>query len=171
LNAIKLLDKKTLKSVRGISISGSLPQHIADRQASSAKKTLNEHGISDVNIKSIVTRTASPGTCITLWAEYENTILGSDNVGERGKPAEKIGEECARSLIKSIESGSALDKWMSDQILIFLALAHGKSKVKIEEFTNHVTSNIAIIESMLDVKFETDEKNNLVSINGAGYKK
>lgn len=170
LNAIELIDKGKIKSVEGISVAGSLPKNVADRQAESAKKILNEYGIENVKIDSFVTKSISPGTCIAIWAKYENTIIGSDNIGEKGKPAEKVGEECAKSLIKSIESNATLDKWMSDQILVFIALADGKSKVKVEEFTDHVKSNIKVIEAMLNVKFELDEENKMISVEGIGYK-
>lgn len=169
LDAIELADRGKVKSVRGISVAGSLPKHIADRQAGTAERILNDHGIDDVQIESIAVKTASPGTCITLWAECENTVLGYDSIGEIGKPAEKVGEECASSLLKSIGSEAALDKWMSDQVLPFLALAKGRSEVRVEEFTDHVKSNIRIIENVLNVKFEIDEKSKIISVDGIGF--
>ena len=164
-----MADKGDIGPVKGISVAGSLPRHIADRQAESARNALKGHGIDDASVESVTVNTASPGTCITLWAEYEDTVLGSDSIGEIGKPAEKVGKECADGLIKSIESGAVLDGWMSDQMLVFLALADGISKVKIQEFTDHVRSNIMIIESMLKARFEVKERENTVSVNGIGY--
>ncbi len=170
LNPVELTERGSVKYVKGISVAGSLPKTVAERQAGSARKILNENGIHDVSIDSVVDRTASPGTCITLWAECGNIILGADNIGEKGKPAERVGEECARDLVNSIKSNAAVDKWMSDQIIVFMALAEGKSTVRLEEITDHVKSNIMITEKMLSVKFEIDEKSKTVSVDGIGYR-
>ncbi|MEK6909460.1 MAG: RNA 3'-terminal phosphate cyclase, partial [Candidatus Aenigmatarchaeota archaeon] len=120
LNPVKILERGDIKSIRGISVVGSLPEDISERQGNAAKKTLVERGYPDAQVEKRVADTASPGTSITLWAECENSVLGSDTIGKLGKPAEKVGEECAQELIKSLESGAALDKWMSDQIIPFL---------------------------------------------------
>ncbi len=164
LNSVKLLERGEIKSITGISVVGSLPEDIAKRQATSAKKTLIENNFPDAEIEKKVENTASPGTSITLWSECENSVIGSDGIGKLGKPAEKIGEECAIELINSLKFNVALDKWMSDQIIPFLALAKGKSEVKVEEITDHCGTNMLIIEQMLDVKFDIDEKNKTIKI-------
>ncbi len=169
LHSLNLLERGRLKYVKGLSVAGSLPMHVAERQAKSAKDTLKNYGVSEIEIQSVATATASPGTCLTVWAYYENTIIGSDIIGKKGVPAERVGKECADGLIDSVESGAALDKWMSDQMLVFMALASGKSAVKTERFTDHVKSNIMIIERMLDVKFESDEVSKTIEVEGCGF--
>ncbi|MDL1951700.1 tetratricopeptide repeat protein, partial [Acidobacteria bacterium ACD] len=42
--------------------------------------------------------TYSPGSVITAVAEYEQTKLGADALGERGKPSERVGSEAADRL-------------------------------------------------------------------------
>lgn len=163
LNSIKLVERGKIKSIKGISVVGSLPEDIAKRQANSAKKSLIEHGYPDAQIEKKVVDTASPGTSITLWAECENSVLGADTIGAIGKSAEKVGEEAALELIKSLESNAALDKWMSDQIIPFLALAKN-SEVKVEELTEHCRTNMLVTEKMLDVKFDVDEKDNIIRV-------
>ncbi|MEM5803053.1 MAG: RNA 3'-terminal phosphate cyclase [Candidatus Aenigmatarchaeota archaeon] len=162
LNSVKMLERGEINSIKGISVVGSLPEDIAKREANSAKKTLVEHGYPDAQIEKKVVNTASQGTSITLWAECENSVLGADTLGERSKPAEKVGKECADELIKSLNSRAALDKWMSDQIILFLALAKGKSEVKVEEITDHCRSNILVTEKILDIRFDIDENNKII---------
>ncbi|MEM5797712.1 MAG: RNA 3'-terminal phosphate cyclase [Candidatus Aenigmatarchaeota archaeon] len=162
LNSVKMLERGEINSIKGISVVGSLPEDIAKREANSAKKTLVEHGYPDAQIEKKVVNTASQGTSITLWAECENSVLGADTLGERGKPAEKVGKECADELIKSLNSRAALDKWMSDQIILFLALAKGKSEVMVEEITDHCRSNILVTEKILDIRFDIDENNKII---------
>ena len=167
LNAINLTERGDVENIHGISIAGSLPQDVAERQKWGAIELLDEHEF-DPHIQTSLEKTASPGTSITLTAHCKKTILGADAIGKLGIRAEEIGKQCAEELIASIKSNAALDKWIADQILIFLALAHGKSQVTVEKITEHCQTNIMVIEQMLGVKFEIN--NNLISVEGIGYK-
>jgi RNA 3'-terminal phosphate cyclase len=100
-------------------------------------------------------------------AEYENCILGKDGLGEKGKRAEEIGREVGIELKKSIESDACLDKFMADQILIFAALAKGTSEFTIEEFTDHVNTNMITCERLLNVRFM--KEGNKVKVDGIGF--
>lgn len=162
LHPVELLEKGKIKSINGVSIVGSLPEDISKRQANSAKKTLVENNFPDAQIERRVVDTASPGTSITLWADCENSVIGADTIGERGKPAEKVGEESAYNLVNSLNSGAPVDKWMSDQIIPFLAL--GKGKVKVEGITDHCGTNMLVTELILGVKFDVDERNKTIKI-------
>lgn len=169
LQPLKLLERGKVNSIKGISVVGSLPEDIAKRQANSAKKTLVENNYPDAQIEKKVINTTSPGTSITLWAECENTLLGADVIGERGKLAEKVGEEAALELIKSLESNASLDKWMTDQIIPFLALANGMSEIKIEELTEHCKTNMLIVEKILESKFDVDLEKRIVAVKGINF--
>ncbi len=168
LKAVSLIDRGEVKKIRGISIAGSLPKSVAERQATSAGEILKEKGY-EVEIESKTVNTFSPGTSITLWAECENSIVGADNIGKKGVPAERIGEECAKELIKSIESKAALDKFMADQVLPFIALAEGRSIIKVEEITEHCVTNMKVCEMMLGVKFFVDETKKRIEVDGIGF--
>jgi RNA 3'-terminal phosphate cyclase (ATP) len=167
LNSVELTERGKVKCIKGISVVGSLPKDVVERQTNAAIKILKDYGFDDICISSQVVNTFSPGTSITLWAECENSILGSDNIGKKGVRAEKIGEDCARELIKSIESKAALDKFMADQIIPFLALASGESEVSIEEFTQHVNTNMLVCEKILGIKFEKEDKK--IKVKGIGF--
>lgn len=169
LNSVTLSERGKINSIKGVSVVGSLPEDIAKRQANSAKKILVEHNYPDAQIEKKVVNTASPGTSITLWANCENSVLGSDTIGKKGKPAEKVGEEAAFELIKSLDSDAAFDKHMADQIIPFVALVKGKSEVKVEEITEHCRTNIMVTEQILGVKFDIDKGNKIISIKGINF--
>lgn len=168
LNYINLTNPGKLLSINGISIAGSLPEAVAFRQAEAAKSFLTNF-CDKINISYFSTPTYSQGTSITIWAETENSILGADNLGRKGVRAEDIGIEVARELLKSIQSNAALDKFMADQIIPFLALAHGKSSVTVEEITQHCVSNISVCEKILGCKFSLDKKNRRIEVEGIGF--
>lgn len=164
LKSLELMERGEVLEIGGISVVGSLPSHIAERQAKAAENMLKEF---PVKIEKRIDKTFSPGTYLTLWARCENSILGADALGERRKPAEKVGEEAAFALLKSINSNAALDKHMADQILIFLALAKGKSRVRVEEITQHCLTNAYIIEKILGNKIEIEEERKVIKIEGS----
>ncbi|MEM5772622.1 MAG: RNA 3'-terminal phosphate cyclase [Candidatus Aenigmatarchaeota archaeon] len=168
LTSVNLTNPGKVLAIKGISVAGSLPESIALRQAEAAKQALSKI-TENIQIQHYSAATYSQGTSITLWAETENSILGSDNLGKRGVRAEDIGREAAQALIKSIESKAALDKFMSDQIIPFLALAHGKSSVTVEEITQHCLSNISVCEKILGCKFSVDKANKRIEVEGINF--
>lgn len=48
-------------------------------------------------------------------------------LGERGVPAEAIGERAAGELMDALASGACSDEWLQDQLIIFMALAKVQS--------------------------------------------
>ncbi len=98
----------------------------------------------------------SPGSSIHLCAEYEKCRLGASALGERGKPAERVGEEAASLLKGQIDSGACLDQWMADQAIPYLGLARN-SRTTISKSTNHLLTNIWITEKFLPIRFDIKE--------------
>jgi RNA 3'-terminal phosphate cyclase len=96
-----------------------------------------------------------PGTGITLWAEMERgPILGASSLGERGKPAERVGREAAQSLIRQLRTGNAADRYLTDQLIPYMALAEGTSEISSTELTSHALTNVILVEKILDVRFD-----------------
>jgi len=106
-------------------------------------------------------KTQCPGSQICLIAEFENTIIGTDNLGKLGKRAEDVGKEAALELLKEQKSGACLDKHLADQILSYVALTLKESKFTVSEITNHCKTNIWVIGKFIEGKFEI--KGNLIN--------
>ena len=132
---------------------------VAERQIEGAKKIIPKF---DCEYFEYV-ETLSTGTAVHIHAHCDNSVLGSTFLGRIGKPAEKIGEDCALHLKKQIDSNACLDEHMADQILIYMALAEN-SKISFAEITNHCRTNMWVIEKFLPVKFEVDEKEKSISV-------
>lgn len=159
LKNIELVKRGELKKIKIFSVAHKLPSHIAKRQALSAQSFLEERlqGILyeteiEDDEKNHELASFSPGTSISIIAEAKESILGGDSLGKKGKPAEKVGEDAAKVLIEDISTQMALDRFMSDMIIPFLALAKGKSKVGGSRLTLHAITNILIIEKILNIK-------------------
>ncbi len=168
--SIYSIEPGEIKKVRGISIASSSlkEKRVAERQAESAEEHL-KGARADIGIE--YAGASNPGSGIVLWAESERSILGSDDIGEIKKKAEDVGRDAAKDLIASIKSGATLDKYMSDQILPFLALAKGRSEVRVEELTDHCLTNMWVIEKFLPVKFDVDKEKRIISCIGSGFDK
>ena len=108
----------------------------------------------------------STGSSLFAETQFEKCKLGIDGLGEKGKKAEIVGKEVAENLTTSVLSGACLDKYMSDQIIPYIALAKGVSEITVEEKTEHFLTNIKTCELMLDVKFKIE--NNKVRVKGIG---
>lgn len=179
LKPIELTEQGNIQYVKGISLSARLPSHIAERQAQSAEKILRKH-LGNINIDinviysgSEVDSVLSPGTFIVLFAETDKgVIIGSDALGEKGKPAEKVGEEAALKLINDIKSGATVDVHMGDQLIPWMALANGTSKIKVSSFSLHAYTCIYITKQILGGEFKIQgelNKPSIIEVNGIGF--
>ncbi len=148
------LENLKIGKIKGISHAVKLPEHVALRQADSAQKILEANGF-DVEIKVEHSDNAlGPGSGIVLWNDG-NTPVGGSAIGERGLRAEKVGEKAAEELLYHISREAAVDKYMGDQIIPYMAIA-GKSRVKAAELTLHTATNIFVTEKILGKKFEVE---------------
>lgn len=123
--------------------------NVAERQIEGTKLDLESKNI-------IYDKTHSIGSSLDLCAVYGNCVLGANFLGERSIKAENVGEKAASLLKKQLDSDSCLDEWMADQLLPYMALSGGESKVSVTEVTKHAETNIWVIEKFLPVKFSVD---------------
>ncbi len=141
---------RPISRVHGISHAVALPRHVAERQAAVAKNTLEVAKLPSptIDLDVIEDRTQlGPGSGIVLSAETQNgSILGSDALGERGRPAEEVGSTAGQILVEEIESGAVLDRHMGDIIVPYLVLAEGTSEVSISRVTQHTETNVRVAE-------------------------
>jgi len=151
LNPVTLLESE-FDAIKGVSHCVNLPEHVAVRQAESARKVLRSAGYSaDIEIQHS-NEELGPGSAIVLWADGK-TPLGGSSIGEPRKSAELVGKNAAEELLHHISQGAALDRYMGDQIIPYMALA-GKSHVKTAELTQHTLTNIYAAEKFTGKTFK-----------------
>ena len=178
LTAIKLLERGEDVSLEGISHCVKLPSHVAQRQALAATKTLQSAGF-EAKI-AVETYPAdqdthlAPGSGITLLLKSTSgSIIGADSIGERGKPAESVGEEAAAKLIAEVQTGAPVDRHMGDILIPYMAVAEGRSEISVSEITLHTLTNIKVAELVTGVSFEVQgelHKPGKISVDGIGLK-
>jgi len=159
LTPLQLADRGEIITITGQShASETLRQRrVAERQREGATAVLKKAGYS-AEIEVVYGPTQSPGSGVDLWALAEHTCLGATALGARGKRAEEVGEEGAAALIRQMESGAALDEWMGDQILPFLAVAGGESRISVTRITEHLRTNLWVINHFLPIETDIREE-------------
>ena len=179
LSAITLVERGTPSTPEGISHCVKLPSHVAQRQANAARERLSKGGFRDANI-AIETYPPSrdphfaPGSGIALKVKFPNgAMLGSDSIGERGKPAEHVGEDAADKLLKELQSNAPVDRHMGDILIPYVAVAEGRSSIFTSEITMHTLTNMKVAEMVTGVKFDVQGelgKPGRISVLGIGKK-
>lgn len=159
LSSIELTNRGELKGVYGVCSASNLKEEVLAREEQGIREILPNIELVHNNKPSM-----STGTAITLWAEYEHTVIGADARGKIGRRAEIVGKEAAEALKKEMDSTGVVDKHMSDQLLIYMALAHGRSKMKVAEITTHSRTCSEIIPKFTKVPFEIN--NSTISVEG-----
>lgn len=162
LRALVLTEPGKVTNISGLAHCVRLPADVSTRMAHSASKALVGAGYSKVQVKTESYPPSQdphlgPGAGITLWAVTENgAVIGSSSLGMPGKPAEQVGREAAEMVIRQLKTGCALDRHLTDQLVPYLALAEGVSEITSTELTSHTLTNIALVEQILDAKFEVE---------------
>jgi len=106
-----------------------------------------------------VTGAKGPGNAVFIDVERPGSAeprrLVCAAIGERRKSSRVVVDEAATLAREVIETGGAVDRHLADQILIYLALAGGGS-LTTSAPTLHTTTNMAVIERFLPVRFEDE---------------
>jgi RNA 3'-phosphate cyclase len=159
LSPLQLLDPGEILMIRGQSHAseGLRARRVAERQGEGAMAVLEQANL-PVEIGVEYGPTKSPGSGIDLWALAKHTVLGANTLGARGKRAEEVGVEAAAALLGQMESGAALDKWMGDQILPFLAVAGDESAISVPSITDHLRTNLWVINQFLPLETHIREE-------------
>ncbi len=149
---IYLFDRSPLKKIRGISAISNLPKHVADRQREQALKRIQRELKIDAEITILYDVPSNgPGSFLFLLAEYEKTLAGFSSLGARGKPAEKVADEAVDFLKNYFSSEGCIDPHLADQLVPFMALAKGNSSFATTRITEHLLTNLWVIQHFLDV--------------------
>jgi RNA 3'-phosphate cyclase len=165
LSPLQLLNPNEIQMIRGRSHTSETlrDRGVAERQREAAMKVLNKLPF-PVEIEVEYGPTKSPGSVIDLWALANHTVLGANALGARGKRAEEVGAEAVAALCRQMESGAALDEWMGDQILPFLAVAGGESVISVPYLTDHLRTNLWVIDHFLPLETHIREEGKRVVI-------
>jgi RNA 3'-phosphate cyclase len=167
LNSLTLKSFGNLKSIIGVSVGTFLAdRQVAERQAKAAEDYLAQNGFrADIQIINDQSNPIQKGSSIVLWAETDKrVIIGADAIGELRKMSEVVGKEAAQRLNAELSVRPTVDIYLADMLIPYIALTEGKSVFFVREVSEHIESNIWLVEKMLNVRFSIKKVNNLYRI-------
>jgi len=127
-------------------IASSLPSHVLQREEAEVKKAFPAAAgaVRDVQAD-------CAGNALTIWSG----AFGASALGEIGKPAEKVSQEACAKLAREMaagagpqHTGASVDAHLADQLLVYAALADGKSEFSTPEFSSHLKTNAGVIRAL-----------------------
>ncbi|NXU71726.1 RTCA cyclase, partial [Oreotrochilus melanogaster] len=159
LSPINLTDRGTVTKIYGRAfVAGALPIKLAKDMSAAAVRCIRKE-IRDlyVNIQPVREpddRACGTGSGIIVVAETSTgCLLAGSSLGKRGKNSDKVGIEAAEILLKNLKHGGTVDDSLQDQLIIFMALAKGVSRVKSGPITLHTQTAIHFAEKLTKAKF------------------
>jgi RNA 3'-terminal phosphate cyclase (ATP) len=171
LQPLRMLDQGNVVRIGGIALSSHLEkERVSERMSGESLKLLKGYGYS-ASIESIEDSSAvQRGAALALWAETDTgCIIGADRAGKRGRRSENIADFVVNSLMEDISTGATTDRHLCDQLILFAALAGGRTEYVVPRVTDHIASNLWLVEKMLGTKSHIE--NNTLSIDGVGFQR
>jgi RNA 3'-phosphate cyclase len=169
LGAMERTSRGKLNDIHALSAVSNLPRKIGERQRDQVLKRLTSEGYDPSRVELTDAPSPGAGTVVFIKVEFENGVAGFASLGKRGKPAEKVADDACSDFFEFMASEAAVDRYLADQLVLYMALAKGRSSLIAGRITQHLTTNIWVIEQFLPVKFEVDEKTGRVSVEGVGH--
>lgn len=171
ITPLKLTVQGKPVKVAGVAISSHLNERkVSQRMADECNKALGKRGIrAEIEIVSD-TAALQRGAALSIWLETDSgCILGADRAGKIGRTSEEIGKYVAAQLLEDLDSGATVDRYSADQLIIYAALAEGESEYIISQPTEHIQSNLWLIQDILGAQAWLG--GNRLKIKGIGFQK
>jgi RNA 3'-terminal phosphate cyclase (ATP) len=160
LGPISLVKRGSLRKIRGFSAASQLPKHVAERQREEALRRIEKEMKMEAEITIVPDPPSKgPGSFLFLVTESEGALAGFSSLGRRGKRAEEVAGEAVNSLKDYLEAEGCVDPHLADQLIPFMAMAKGNSSFTTTRVTEHLSTNLWVIQHFKNVKVSvTGEK-------------
>lgn len=170
IRPLKLPEQGKLVKIEGIALSSHLRERkVSQRMAQKCSETLRARGY-DAQIEAIYDDTAlQAGAALAFYAQTDTgCIIGADMAGQPRRSSEEIARYVAKTLLEDLSTGATVDRYLADQLILYTALAQGQSEYRIPRMTEHVETNLWLVESILGAGVEVQE-DLTIRIDGIGY--
>jgi RNA 3'-phosphate cyclase len=167
-----LLLEKPFESwkIRGEAHVAHLPLAIAERMRAGALSALGRGA--NIEARALGGGEAiGAGGAVTLWAQSDGGRLGASRIAERGVRAETLGDAAGRELAADIAAGATLDTHAADQVLVYLALARGRSSFLTRQASSHARTAMWLIAKFLPARFEIEDTAGLVRVSATAARR
>ncbi|MFQ6094589.1 MAG: RNA 3'-terminal phosphate cyclase [Candidatus Bathyarchaeia archaeon] len=161
ISPLSLEEFGRLRGISGISVCTFLAdRRVAERQAKAAARYVEAHGgyKSSIRVVNDFSNPLQKGSSIVLWAETDSgVLLGGDAIGELRKRSEIVGGEAAKNLMREIRVKATVDVHLADMLVPYVALAGEGSTYLTRSITDHLETNMWLVEEILGVKMRVSK--------------
>ena len=171
LQPLSLIEQGKITIINGIALSSHLEEKkVSQRMAAECRKALSAQSYK-AEIQEIYDKSSlQEGAALAIYAGTNSgSIIGSDRAGRPGRRSESIGRYVAQSFMEDINTGATVDRYIADQVIIYAGLAEGVSLYSIPRITEHVETNLWLIEEFLGARTKISD-NLIIEIEGIGFK-
>jgi RNA 3'-terminal phosphate cyclase (ATP) len=131
-----------------------LPEHIAQRQ----EKLLLQSNLDIKNVEHIeVTDSDGPGNCVMIRLDSAGRTTAFTAFGMKGKPSQQVVSEVVNLAKDFLASKAAVDHFLADQLLIYMALSKAGCFTT-NQLSTHLLTNMEMIKKFLPVAFTTEQE-------------
>ena len=124
---------------------------------------------SKLNIKHVehveVADSDGPGNCLMIRLCNGRTTIFTA-FGMRRKPSRDVLNEAVKLAVDFLASGATVDRYLADQLLIYITLSKAGCYTT-NELSTHLTTNIETIQKFLPVDFKTEHQDGIYTISCA----
>lgn len=155
---VVMTERGTITKIYGRAyVAGVLPYKLAKDMSSAAVRTIRKE-IKDlyINIQALQEKEKAYGNgngIIIIAESSTGCLFAGSALGKKGVYADKIGIEAAEMLLRNIRHNGCVDEFLQDQLIIFMALAKGTSRIRTGAVTLHTQTAIHIAEKLTQAKF------------------
>ncbi len=144
-------DHGGVSQIRAVALASHLAQRqVAQRMAERFQATLAGRGLHAQIDLLDETSSVQPGAAFAAVAETQaGCVLGADRAGKVHRSAERVGRDAAERLLHDLDTGASVDRFAADQLVLYAALADGTSEYTVPELTEHVQSNLWLVQQLL----------------------
>ncbi len=139
--------KRTTNSVKLFCSYSMISKEAIENEVSEAKKILESNGLfCDYEIKEELA--FDKGCSFLIFAQDDNSIIGSDAIYDKGMKG--IGQIVAN---RFLESNLGVDLFLSDMLVVPLALTSELSAFRIKKITKHLETNLFVTSKIINCKY------------------
>lgn len=159
LGPLHLQERGRLLHRRLRALVAQLPEHIGERECSKVVRGL--HWPQDCAEVVSMSDSAGPGNALVAELRFKNVTEVFTAFGERGKPAERVGQEVLSQLRRYLNCESPVGEHLADQLMLPLAIGAwqgtGGGTFRTLGLSRHSDTHVDVIRQFLDVDVETIE--------------
>lgn len=155
IRGLNLGKRAELTTATGLNIVADLPEDIGRRQGRRLATQLKHAGLECHVVEERLSNGPSTVAGVVFRQPPVPTLFFA--LGERGKRAEHVAEEACDLALAYRSKPAPVDPHAADQIVLPLALSESPSEFLTTEVTEHLRTNIAVIQHFLDREITIEE--------------